>query len=159
MLVVGLLLGQEHPVSILRMEQLAPEVGTRLPFLRCVPEELLILRADVGRAVAGASLSLDVDDGGDLLGQRLELHGLGPELGLEALLLRDVDVEPLDVGGVAVLVLDDRALVTDPHDAAVGPDHPVLERERVRRPDRLADPSLRLVTILGVQVRLPTRRR
>ncbi len=72
---------------------------------------------------------LQLDRAGEIA--ELELVVRQAQLFLRQLLGRDVNHEPLPREGVRPLIADERGLVVDPHDPAVGGDHPVVARPRL----------------------------
>ena len=102
---------------------------------------------DRGHLVVGR---VHVRDGRQLLHEVpvSALQSLELELGF--LPLGDVEEEPEDVLGFAVVVADGRRRVADPDDPPVVAHHPVLERERLARADALHRFVPRAVAVLRV---------
>ena len=113
-----------NAVAIVRMQMLDEERGARVPLLEAVAENLLDLRAHVGRGLVGRVRRVDVRDQRQLLDE-------GAVARLRLLACSDVDEEALPVEAAA-------ARVVHGHRAVLHPDH---------RPGLVVQPVLRFVRI------------
>ena len=142
--------------AVVRVDDVLPQRVVAAPLLRCVPEDVLDLRADVDRVpgadVVRAPALVDVRDGRDLLDERPVTLLRVPEVHLGFLPRRDVEPDTLPIQRIAPVVPQEHGVVLEPDDPVVGTHHPVFAAERLARllrPEVLGEDAFAIVGMDG----------
>ena len=142
-------LGQDA-IAIIRVQPGFPQPLRCQTLLRGVSKYRLVLGTHVQRRRRRPEL-LDVGDGRDLLGERLELRGRVPQSLLRELPVGDVAGHALPEQRLSVVVTNQERFVVYPRDGAVPADDSIVHRERLAGRGGMTSDLDRSLAILGMK--------